>query len=515
MATPVPPPLSPAALDPEERRDLGAFYTPLHTTEHMAELLRGLTPDSRVLEPSGGDGAFVMALLACTDLRPDQVEVWDLDDTVAPALAEYGVMFENRDALLDAPAPGERTFTHAIGNPPYLNKQSAYVRANRADLGRVYKPIGANDTYAMFIHMAIERLTLGGQLVFLVSDTFLTLGIHRKLREYLLANTEITSITLMPAGTFPDAAVKTAILNVTRRPARDGHTVEVIDLRAQEPGDYTGGIRHHVPQAEFAGNPTSVFAYDPQQRQALQLVAGLPPLMSLLDGGLGMHTGDNRTYLGVISRDGVTAVKPPRGMAVVDAAKVDSVAWRPYHKRGGSARWWAPAEHCVRWDELSVAQYGIPATALVGELPGGTRDGFIVSGVAATLTARLMTPGALWESNKAFGLFPRDPGTYPVTFFLAVLNSTFYNTLARALNHTVSFQARDLAALPLLPFTTKEVTELASLGQQAVEATAGGQRVPVEVLARIETVVAAAADRAPETVENADEGTDNAPAAAA
>ena len=42
-----------------KKRQLGAFYTPEHTVEYMVNKMTNFTNDSKLLEPSGGDGAFV------------------------------------------------------------------------------------------------------------------------------------------------------------------------------------------------------------------------------------------------------------------------------------------------------------------------------------------------------------------------------------------------------------------------------------------------------------------------
>ena len=478
----------------ELRSQLGAFYTPTHAVQHMVRKLRHLNADSRILEPSGGDGAFVAGLLEYTDVLPEQVQVWDIDPAVGATFAKFNVPFTSVDSLLDAPV-GEH-FSHIVGNPPYLNKQSEYVKANRARLRSTYKDIGANDTYAMFMRMGLDRLRPGGQLVFLVSDTFLTLGIYRRLREHLLNNARIDAITLLPADTFPDAAVRTAVIDLTRGPAPPGHLVEFTDLRRQEPGDYTPKNRHAVPQQELGANPQAVFAFEPSQREVLSVMAACPPLFDLLDGGLGMFTRDNGAYLGVVSRDGSVQVSPRPGMPVVPEADVDGVVWRFYHKRGGASRWWRPAEHCVRWDDEAQAAYGIPATAKVDTAADGSRRrGLVVSGVATSLTARTLTPGAAWESNKAFGLFPKDPDRWPVEFFLALFNSAWYDTAANALNHTVSLQIRDVQALPLLPFTRQEVDNLASLGDAAVAHVRAGCPGQPPQTATIEQVIVTAAAR--------------------
>lgn len=455
----------------------------------MVAMLSPASLAGPILEPSGGDGAFIDGLLRI-GVPASRICVGDINPATEAPLAALGARVRIGDFLLPA-AADETRYAAVIGNPPYLNKQSDYIKANRRALNKAFRAIGVNDTYALFIYKALrDHLAPGGQLVFLVSDTFLTLGIHRRLREYLLANTTIDQIVLLPADTFPDAAVNTAILSVRNAAAGPGHVCVVADLRGQ--GDQV----YRVPQAGFAATPGMVFAFTVADRRSLWLAAAYPSLLTLLNGGLGMHTGDNARFLRQLSFPGEPA---PRGrqLQTLPVAEADGSAWRMYHKKGGSQRWYGRAEHAVRWDEASRQAYGIPKTALAGIAEDGTAsDGFVVSGVSARLAARTATPGALWESNKAFVFFPKDPKAYPVGFFLAVLNSDVYSGIANALNHTVSLQIRDIKRLPLLPFTKAEVRELARLGAAAaswVQRHPGVGAPPQE--GRINQIVSGVADR--------------------
>lgn len=491
-AATTPTPAAPAGTQPgsDVRRQLGAFYTPAAPVNLMLAQLDGLGPHSRILEPSGGDGAFVLPLLDSGTVDASQIDVWDLDPQVAGTMDRLGVNFSCRDSLLDpgnAPAGG---YTHVIGNPPYLNKQSAYIKANKQQLRRRYGHIGVNETYALFTVMALERLAAGGQLVFLVSETFLSLGIHTRFRQYLLDNCAIDRITLLPRRTFPDAAVNTCVLTVRKaRPGPD-HQVRFVDCRSNDAGDFTGP-EEVVPQASIAGLPGATFAFGAAHR-LLQACGSLPPLLGLLDGGLGMHTGDNRRYLATIEHAG----GPRDWPASVPAAQVDGSRWVAYYKAGGAQPWWRPPEFAVDWRARSQQQYGIPTSVGHRLAADGTpRAGFLVSGVASQLTARGMLPGALWDSNKVFAFFPKEPRRYPPEFFVAALNSRFYRAVAAALNHTVSLQIRDLRRLPLLPFTAAEIGALASAGRDAIEcARAGQDTAAAERTAN--QLVAAAASRA-------------------
>lgn len=141
--------------------------------------------------------------------------------------------------------------------------------------------------------------------------------------------------------------------------------------------------------------------------------------MSLCDGGLGIYTRCNTRHLALVTDAGQPRVHPPARIATVAARRVDGSSWRAYHKTGGARRWWAAAEHAIRWGRADRAEYDIRATARAGEpLPG-----VVLCGIATQLSARLVAPGAMWESNKAFEIFPQDPDALPAEVVMVLVNS--------------------------------------------------------------------------------------------
>lgn len=480
-----------AALPESAKKALGAFYTPAWAVDHMIGLLRPESLTGPILEPSGGDGAFANGLIKA-GVNPSQIDVWDINPEVKSSLESLGVDVEIGDTL--ARTDASPRYSAVVGNPPYLNKQSDYIKANRSWLKKKYTAIGAGDTYSMFTWLTAQYLVPGGQLAFLISDTFLTLGIHRKFRAWLTTHMTIDGITLLPADTFPDATVNTAVLVITNsRPAID-HKVALVDARTVSTSQVATIAAVHVAQSVLRDAPGHVLTFDQPGRRCLELVTRFPAVIDHLDGGLGMFTTDNVRHLAVVTDNGVPRAPVKPGQRTIDANHVDGKTWRYYHKRGGENRWWKPAEHAVAWDAASRAQYTIPAhlTQITS-----TRAGIAVSGVAARLSARMFTTGAAWESNKVFGLFPKDPTAYPPEFFLALFNSATYADIAHALNHTVSLQVRDLRSFPMPQLTADQVARLAALGAAAVSwARAGGEGEPPQQ-ADIDSLVAAGFASAP------------------
>lgn len=482
---------SDVSLSDDVRRALGAFYTPDWVVNYMVNKIDPTTLNTgSILEPSGGDGAFVDGLLRA-GVRTEQVTVWDINPGVQKPLESLGVNVEIGDSL--ARTDVAPRFDAVIGNPPYLNKQSEYIRSNKTWLQRRYAAIGANDTYSMFTYLAGDYLKPGGQIVFIVSNTFLTLGIHKKFREWMSKNFLIEEIVLMPTSTFPDAAVHTAIFTIRQgRPSKSSKTV-FLDARQVSDGNIGNAKRYEVFQESFESLPGHIFSYDKGDQQLFNATSDLPRLVDYLDGGLGMHTGDNKRYLAVVM-DGNNARTPIGTSQTIQASHVDGKAWKFYHKRGGLRRWSGSAEHAIKWDADSKAAYTFPKHMKTDGVEH--RAGIAISGISSELCARVATPGALWESNKVFVFFPKADSTYTTEFFLALLNSSTYRRIASALNHTVSMQVRDIKALPLLPFTEAEVTELSNLARVAVTASAGSDTVTLEAAEkRIDALVEGALTR--------------------
>src|SRR3990172_9567622 len=368
------------------KKDLGAFYTPKHTANYMLGLLSDFDERSKLLEPCGGDGAFVSVILEKKLLKPNQITVWDINPEVKNYIEKFGVVFNLKDSLLETTFKEEdlfnkiKKFTHIVGNPPYLNKQSSYIKKNKNKLRKIYDEIGANDTYALFIYLCCHLLEDNGQLCFITSDTYLTLGIHKKLRKFLLANFIVKKITLCPSDLFK--------------------------------------------------------------------------------GGLGMHTADNKKFLGIIDYNGIKYAKNGiQNIVSIDEAKKDG--WKFYHKKGGDTKYYLPAEFCIKWDKESIKNYKMPKNFNLND----DRQGFLISGVCSTISARLATKGALWESNKAMCFFPKDPVKYPPEFFVGILNGDLYNKIIKILNHTNSIQIRDIKKLPLFDFKKEDIQEIAKIAK--------------------------------------------------
>lgn len=105
---------------------------------------------------------------------------------------------------------GQTGFDIIIGNPPYGVKNEVMGK------GKVRYELGSQDSYGIFIAMAFQDLLkTGGVLSFITSDTWQTIKTHKSLRRFLLDNSLVHYLLMMPSWLF-GATVNTSILIATK-----------------------------------------------------------------------------------------------------------------------------------------------------------------------------------------------------------------------------------------------------------------------------------------------------------
>ncbi len=411
----------------------------------LAGLLR-VGDSDRVLEPAAGDGALIEALLG-RGVRPEQITAWELDpDTCAELGRRYpGITVEQRDALLSVDPARWPRFDRIIANPPYLSKQSHYVRANRDALRRRFSAIGSSETYAMFLDLCLSLLAPKGCLAFLVSDTIRTLRSHERLRARILADYRLEAVVAMPERLFTGASVRTCMLSVSRG---SSGTVRVLP-HARTETDYSDpaswGELTQASLRDLPGRPLATVL--PTGVEAL-LREG-QPLGELARSHIGMHTTDNAVSLAALAGSSMARTYErrreseggdPARWRVIEAGVAAGAGWRPYLRQGGVRDFAAPIEEFVDWSPAARANYKGAGGALFGE------PGVAVSGVASRLSARLMDAGSLWDSNKALGVVAHRAEDR--LLILGLLCSDLYAFIAKALlNDSPSIQLSDLLSL--------------------------------------------------------------------
>ena len=138
-------------------KELGAVLTPPKTAEYIVSKLGKIKENQKVLDPCVGPGIFVKSLIK-SGVNKSQIFCHDINSGYKKFIEDLGVNFKSVDNLLSFNSECYEEYDFIVGNPPYLNKASSYVRKNRVELKKIYGKINAHETYSMFIVNSIWRL---------------------------------------------------------------------------------------------------------------------------------------------------------------------------------------------------------------------------------------------------------------------------------------------------------------------------------------------------------------------
>lgn len=116
-------------------------------------------------------------------------------------------------------------FDAVIGNPPYgaifTDEMSSYLKDKNSTF------VWRGESYLIFVERAFQLLRESGLFGFITPDTFLNLRFTQALRTYLLKNSSLKEIVLLPSNVFAGTTVDTALLFAEKEIASDYHNTKV------------------------------------------------------------------------------------------------------------------------------------------------------------------------------------------------------------------------------------------------------------------------------------------------
>ena len=354
----VDPVVSPVVDSPTLRKARGAFFTPEEITRFVtAWALR--SPEDRVLEPSAGDAAFLVA--AVHRLRGlgkdssavpvvDAVEIHGESVRAAEArVTSTGGRAEMREADFFTVDP-HPMYDAVIGNPPYIRYQGftgeQRARAQRAALRGGVSLNGLASSWAAFTIHSSLFLKPGGRLGLVLPAELLTVNYAAPVRRYLFDHFRSVDLVMFDEQVFPNAEADALLL------LADGYRQGPTDQAVIRSARNAAALTTLSPgQSWTPSDPSAkwtVALVDPDASFALAMLrdqGNFTTLKAWGDTSLGMVTGNN-TYFTMspqrardlgLGRSELLRISPPgsahlRGLAMT-RQKLDALG------QAGRATW--------------------------------------------------------------------------------------------------------------------------------------------------------------------------------
>jgi hypothetical protein len=489
------------------KRQLGQFYTPTRLSRRLVADL-SLTPATTVLEPSAGNGAFVLALVErfmelhdgsvserLHKVLAENIFAVEIDPVAHAALLQaiqerWGSVpdtsnlvcgdFFNTD--FDAPDSTEslfgdvRKFDLIIGNPPFggtieprIQDQLDGCYGERDGL-KIKK-----ETYSFFIVRSVEMLKRGGRLQFICSDTFLTIPTMKGLREFLLnrGHASVRSVN----GEFDETSQPMVILEFeltgrTEQVEIDGRVLrrDTINLTGNRSWQITESLGRvfegpKLGDIMVASSGMTIGRNDLFVRDVINGAITEPYEFKFCQEPITLRRELERARLGHLSETvkAKTVAQERRGetrrtieaVPLLNPIRVELPhADYCYYNKGCNDIVYAQPRHAIFWRDdgdavITFKKNGNWYLHGVGGQPYFKREGLTWQLISPTLNARYLPPGYILDSGAPCGFLRDGIDSDELWFVLGwCLTPLCTQILKEVLNHTRNIQSKDFERLP-------------------------------------------------------------------
>lgn len=294
---------------PELRKGRGAFFTPPGITEFVAHWAIRAARD-RVLEPSVGDAAFLVAAVARiaklrrgTGAEPqvDGVEIHAHSAEIARRrVRDAGGKAHVREGDFFDVEPTS-AYDVVIGNPPYIRYQNfsgeARAKSRQAALRGGVALTGLASSWAAFVVHSSLFLKPGGRLGLVLPAELLSVNYAAPVRQFLFQQFRKVQLVLFAEQVFPEAEADVVLL--LAEGYGEGPTGHAIIRQARNVSSLAALDEGQVwTPVNPAGKWTDSLV-DPRALEPLSILmrsGQFAPLQAWGDTTLGIVTGNNKYF---------------------------------------------------------------------------------------------------------------------------------------------------------------------------------------------------------------------------
>jgi hypothetical protein len=425
----------------------------------------------RILEPCGGDGVFVEAIL---NIIPNaNIDVYELNEIAFSTLQhkfnnyptvriKYGDTLLDNNLILYNFLGG--VYDKIIANPPYGAWQDLNKRNN---LKKLFPNIYTKETYTLFLYKCIDLLKDGGILSFIIPDTYLNLHRHEAIRKHILTKTKILELVLFPSSFFPNVNFGYANLSIiTLQKCNDkkkclDHTFKIVNGfdDVKQLTNLTDNRLNTLlfTQNDIFENIDHAFFIVKESKIIKTINNTTLKIGDIANCVTGFYSGDDKKYLQVISFD----LKNGKNYDLIDVNTINKdykhctnilngiegdKHFLPIIK-GGNTRYLKPDSWFMNWSKEAVQHYKTDKKARFQNSQFYFKLGIGVPMISSSSITASLIENMLFDQSIV-GVFPKDKNlTY---YLLAFFNSPTCDKLIRTINPSANNSANYIKKIPFI-----------------------------------------------------------------
>lgn len=483
--------------DRDHKRKFGQFLTPLCLAKKIVSCVN-FKENYRILEPSCGDGAFLTAILEQLKQIPTPgLEITGIELDTALAKKSRLIAKNNNNDLAKIKIIqndffkeyliilheclnqhiSQKQFDLIIGNPPFGGSFNSDIE-DKLDikLGKRFGKKIKKETYSFFIVACIDLLKLGGKIIFICSDTLLTISTMAGLRYALMEQGDVVIKKL--TGFSDETEYPMVVLEFIKLgcPGSVTYNDNLIDKKAiQSTKNMSWGIKPEFTKA-FSGPTLGDFFIASSgmttgknelflRKVNDQKMIEEPYKFEFYDAHITLDYELKKARMGKLSTKRIQQIREAERNQTTERRvsitkrneplriSVPDLDYRPYNKSNNSIIYSDPT-HYIYWKNNGEAVLTYKKTGNwylrgVGGQPYFGTEGITWSLVSSRFNIRYLPPGYILDAGAPCAFLRNSVNRIEMYFIIGWLLSDLANTILKTVvNHTRNIQGKDFERMP-------------------------------------------------------------------
>jgi hypothetical protein len=348
-----------------------------------------------------------------------------------------------------------------VTNPPYMSsggmnkKLSEYLKSNYKNTKK--------DLFSAFIEKSFSLTEETGQIGLLTPYVWMFIQSFQNIREEIIKNKTLTTLTQLEYNAFPEACVPVCIFTFkNKKEIYNGQYIKLSDFKGIDIQELKTleainnpriNFRFIIEQDKFSKIPGSPIAYwiGPELINAFK---DGKPLGNISDVKVGLQTGDNNQFLRYWYE--VNLNKIGFNMENFKYAKSSKYKWFPYNKGGSFRKWYGNQDYVINYENDGEELKNFKPSVL-RNTSFYFKESLSWSKISSgNIAFRYFQNGFLFDVAGCSIFVDKDK-----YFILGLLNSKICSDILKCISPTLNYEVGHISSIPLIfPDHLNQIIEL-------------------------------------------------------